>query len=96
MFARRLTLQDIGFTKTEEEPMLTKAGLEFLLRITDYFHGHWEDPGWGHRPANQVLILSSVQTLAGGIADEGVRRQVLGTLEKAMVSEAQKTAKALS
>jgi hypothetical protein len=41
--------------------MLTKEGLEFLLRITDYFHGHWEDPEWGKRPINQVLLSLDVQ-----------------------------------
>lgn len=70
--------------------MLTKEGLEFLLKITDYFKGHWEDPGWGQKPINQVLILLSTHTLAGGIAETEAHRQIQATIEKAMVNAAQK------
>jgi hypothetical protein len=73
--------------------MLTKEGLEFLLRITDYFNGHYEDPGWGQRPINQVLLLVSAQTLAGGIADETVRRQIRTTLDKALTQAVQQVAR---
>lgn len=70
--------------------MLTKQGLEFLLRITDFFGGRWEDPGWGQQPINQVLIMLSAHTLAGGIEDEKARGAVQGTLEKALANTAQK------
>jgi hypothetical protein len=73
--------------------MLTKKGLEYLLRITDYFNGRWEDPGWGQQPANQVLILSSVHTLAGGIDNAATRRQVQGIVEEAMTKAAQEVVK---
>ena len=73
--------------------MLTKAGLEFVLKLTDFFHGHWEDPGWGQRPTNQVLIMLSAHTLANGIEDPEARRQVQGTLEKSMADAAQKIAR---
>jgi hypothetical protein len=73
--------------------MLTKEGLEFLLRITDYFKGHWEDPGWGHKPINQVLILVSARTLANGIADADARRQVQTSLDKALVQANQQIAR---
>ncbi len=69
--------------------MLTRERLEFILKITDYFHGHYEDYGWGHRAINQVLILLSVHTLAYGIADTAVRQAVQGTVEKAMANAAQ-------
>ena len=69
--------------------MLTKEGLEFLLKITDYFKGHWEDPNWGQKPVNQVLILLSAHTLAGGIAATEAQRQVQATIEKAMAVAAQ-------
>lgn len=69
--------------------MLTKAGLEFLLQITDYFHGHWEDPEWGKRPINQVLVLLSTHTLANGVANPEARAAVQGTIEKAMAEAAQ-------
>jgi hypothetical protein len=70
--------------------MLTKQGLEFLLRITDYFGGHWEDPGWGQQPINQVLVMLSAHTLAGGIEDEKARQEVQGPLEKAIAGAAQR------
>jgi hypothetical protein len=63
--------------------MLTRQGLEFLLRITDHFHGHWEDPGWGQRPTTQTLLLASVGTLAEGIADDAARRQIQGVVARA-------------
>ena len=70
--------------------MLTKQGLEFLLRITDYFGGRWEDPGWGQQPINQVLVMLSAHTLAGGIDDERAREEVQGTLERAIAGAAQR------
>lgn len=73
--------------------MLTKEGLEFLLRITDYFKGHYEDPGWGQRPINQVLLLLSAQTLTGGITDESLRRQMRTTLDKALTQAIQQVAR---
>jgi hypothetical protein len=73
--------------------MLSKKGLEYLLRITDYFHGHWEDPGWGRRPENQVLILTSVHTLAGGIENAATRRQVQGLVQEAMTKASQEFVK---
>lgn len=73
--------------------MLTKQGLEFLLRITDYFGGRWEDPGWGQQPINQVLVMLSAHTMAGGIEDDKARREVQGTLEKAIAGAAQKIAR---
>jgi hypothetical protein len=73
--------------------MLTKEGIEFLLKITDYFKGHHEDPGWGQKPINQVLMLLSVHTLAGGIAEPEAQRQVQAALEKAMADAAQKVVK---
>lgn len=69
--------------------MLTREGLQFLLRITDYFGGKWEDPGWGQRAANQLLLLASVETLVGGIADAEVRRNLQQTLDRAIASTAQ-------
>ncbi|MGO9119813.1 MAG: hypothetical protein ACLQPD_19650 [Desulfomonilaceae bacterium] len=73
--------------------MLTKEGLEFLLRITDYFHGHWEDPHWGQTPINQVSLMLSAPTLVNGVAETEVRRQIQGPFEKAMADVAQKVVK---
>lgn len=82
--------------------MLTKEGLEFLLRITDYFNGHWEElvdpnnPGWSKKPINQVLLLLSAHTLAGGIADAEAQRQIHAAIEKAMADAAQRVVKSSS
>lgn len=72
--------------------MLTKDQLQFILRLTDFFHGHWEDPEWGKRPMNQLLIQLSTHTLANGIAEKGVRTAVQAGLEKSMASLAQQIA----
>lgn len=73
--------------------MLTKLGLASILRITDFFGGHWEDPGWGQQPLNQVLVMLSAHTLAGGIEDEKARREVQLPLEKAIAGAAQRIAR---
>jgi hypothetical protein len=70
--------------------MLTKQGLEFMLRITDFFGGRWEDPGWGQQPINQVLVMLSAHTMAEGIEDDKARREVQGPLEKAIAGTAQR------
>jgi hypothetical protein len=37
------------------KPALTKEAIknreEFILWVTDFFHGHWEDPNWGRKQA---------------------------------------------
>lgn len=73
--------------------MLTKEGMDFILHITNYFHGHWEDPEWGRRPINQVLLQLSAMTLADGIEDAGVRADVQGALGKAVANSAQALAR---
>jgi hypothetical protein len=62
--------------------MLSKAALDFLLRITDWFHGHWEDPEWGKLPSSQILIAVAVRDLASGIEDSELRAQVQGATDK--------------
>lgn len=69
--------------------MFTKERLDFLLKLTDSFHGHWEDPEWGRRPMNQVLVLLGSHILADGIADEAARQRVQSTIEKAMTDATQ-------
>jgi hypothetical protein len=73
--------------------MLTKEGLDFILHITNYFHGHWEDPGWGRAPLNQVLIQLTAMTLAEGIEDAGVRADLQGALGKGVANAAQAVAR---
>ena len=72
--------------------MLTEEGLQFILRITDYFHGHYEDLNWGRRHINQILIYLSVHTLAEGIADKETRAAIQIPIEKGMAGLAQKIA----
>jgi hypothetical protein len=73
--------------------MLNKESLDFLLRITDYFNGKWEDPEWGKRPINQVLIALSTHTMANGIADIDARSKIQNNIEKVMAEAAQKAVK---
>lgn len=73
--------------------MLTKEGLDFLLQITNYFNGHWEDPDWGRRPINQILVQLSALTLAEGIEDAGVRAEVHGAISKGIATSAQALAR---
>jgi hypothetical protein len=74
--------------------MLTREGLKFLLRITDYFDGHWEDPGWGQLSTNQILALLSVREWASGIEEADVRQRIQGVVDKAIANIAQKVARA--
>lgn len=76
--------------------MLTKAGRDFILHITNYFNGHWEDPGWGQQPVNQVLIGLTLRELAEGIQDRGLRSQIQSAANEAIAknSTATKAAKA--
>jgi len=30
-------------------PAAIKNRQEFILWVTDFFHGHWEDPSWGSK-----------------------------------------------
>jgi hypothetical protein len=73
--------------------MLSKEALDFILQITHHFGGHWEDPEWGRRPANQVLLLAAVNTLASGIADVDTRAQVQSIVDAAIVKSASNVGK---
>ncbi len=65
--------------------MLSKTALDFILRLTDWFHGHWEDPEWGKRPTSQVLIAIAVRELAAGIQEAELRSQIQATADKVIV-----------
>jgi hypothetical protein len=69
--------------------MLTKAGLEYLLRLTDWFHGHWEDPEWGKRPTTQIMIALAVRDLASGIQDAELRAQINAASDKIVAKNSQ-------
>lgn len=58
--------------------------LDFVLHVTHYFNGHWEDPEWGRRAPNQVLIALAIRDLSEGITDEAVRKALLDAADKAI------------
>ena len=65
--------------------MLSKSALDFILRLTDWFHGHWEDPEWGKRASTQILIAIAVRDLAVGIQDEELRKQIQTAADNVVV-----------
>jgi hypothetical protein len=65
--------------------MLSKSALDFILRLTDWFHGHWEDPEWGKRASTQILIAIAVRDLATGIQDEELRKQIQTAADNVVV-----------
>lgn len=71
-----------------ENAMLSKAALDFLLRITDWFHGHWEDPEWGKRPTTQILIALAIRDLATGIQDVELRGHLQAAADKVVTKNA--------
>lgn len=73
--------------------MLSKAARDFILHITNYFHGHWEDPEWGKMPVNQLLIGLAIRELAEGIKDAAIRTQIQGAANKAIAKNSQDVAK---
>lgn len=74
--------------------MLSQAARDFILHITNYFHGHWEDPEWGKRPVNQVLIGLAVRELAEGIQDTTLRTQIQTAASEAIAKNTQLVGKA--
>ncbi len=61
---------------------MSKNRLDFILRLTDYFNGHWEDPEWGKRPTTQILIALAAHELATGLQDAELRGQITAATEK--------------
>ena len=73
--------------------MRSKAGLDFILHVTNYFQGKWEDPGWGRMPINQVLTGLAIRELANGIEDPELRGAIQAATDRAVVKNAQGVAK---
>ena len=69
--------------------MLSKEALEFILNITDYFHGHYEDPGWGRLPSSQILVAVAIRELAAGIHDDEHRAQIHAASDKVIAKNSQ-------
>jgi hypothetical protein len=76
-------------TRFQEDLMLSKAALDFLLRLTDWFHGHWEDPEWGKRPTTQILIALALRDLATGLHDAESRSQIQAAADKVIAKNGQ-------
>ncbi|WP_243324807.1 MULTISPECIES: hypothetical protein [Geothrix] len=74
--------------------MLSKAALDFLLRLTDWFHGHWEDPEWGKRPTTQILIALALRDLATGLHDAESRGQIQAAADKVIAKNGQAMSRA--
>ena len=74
--------------------MLSTAARDFILHITNYFHGHWEDPEWGKRPVNQVLVGLTIRELASGLEDASLRRQIENAASEAIAKNTQQVAHA--
>ena len=69
--------------------MLSKAARDFILHITNYFNGHWEDPEWGKLPVNQLLTGLTIRELAAGIQDVEIRSQIQSAVDKAIAKNSQ-------
>ena len=61
-----------------------KSRLDFVLQVTNYFNGHWEDPDWGRLPASQVLVALAIRELAAGIGDATLQKQINDAADKAI------------
>ena len=72
-----------------ENLMLSKSALDFILKITDYFHGHYEDPEWGRMPATQILVAVAVRDMAAGINDKELRTQITSAADKVVAMNSQ-------
>lgn len=62
-----------------------KSRLDFVLQVTNYFNGHWEDPEWGRRPESQALIALAIRELASGITDATLKKQINEAAHRAIV-----------
>lgn len=61
-----------------------KSRMDFILQVTNYFGGHWEDPSWGQQATNQALIALTIRELAAGITDAALQKQINDAADKAM------------
>lgn len=68
--------------------MLSKQALEFILQVTHYFNGHWEDPDWGKSPASQVVVALALRDLAEGVHDSALRSEIRTATDKIIAKSA--------
>ena len=72
--------------------MLSQSERDFILHITNYFHGHWEDPEWGRLPVNQLLVGLAIRDLASGISDAKLRGQIHAAANEVIAKSSQAVA----
>jgi protein-disulfide isomerase len=70
-----------------------KNRLDFLLHLTNYFHGHWEDPEWGRRAENQVLIHVAISELAAKISNAELKQVIQEATQKGISTAGQAVVK---
>jgi len=55
---------------------------EFLLWVTKFMHGHWEDPEWGRRVTSQVMYKQAIHEIAENIENPEMRKQIQNIVGK--------------
>lgn len=66
--------------------MLTASARESILQLANYLKGHWEDPDWGRRPEDQVLIGLALRQLASGLQDTEARHRITDAANRVISS----------
>jgi hypothetical protein len=66
----------------ESKKLSEDMRLEFLLLVTDYLKGHWEDPEWGRRDS---MIYGAINELANKIENSEAR----AAIQKAVATHTQ-------
>ncbi|MDR3086334.1 MAG: hypothetical protein LBU45_00025 [Azoarcus sp.] len=69
--------------------MLSKTAQDFILHVTNWFHGHWEDPEWGRHPATQIVIGLTLRDLATTLEDTELRAQIQAAADKIVAKNSQ-------
>jgi hypothetical protein len=67
---------------------------QFILWLTHYFNGHWEDPEWGKSEVGQLTLKLAMYEMAGKINDAALARQLQGPLRAAVHGDAQNAVRA--
>ena len=69
--------------------MAVTSRMDFILRITDFIGGHWEDPDWGTNHFNQIILMTAINELASKISDTQVRSQIQNSVMRSVSQTAQ-------
>jgi len=60
---------------------MTKDELDFLLAVINYTQGHYQDPDWGNRVTDQLMLLKGAHILASQIAKPEIRAGIVKATE---------------